>query len=31
VEKCMAVEITIAEMTGRQERDRRRTYWRFLF
>jgi len=31
VEKCMAVEITIAEMTGRQERDRRRTYWRSTF
>jgi nitroimidazol reductase NimA-like FMN-containing flavoprotein (pyridoxamine 5'-phosphate oxidase superfamily) len=28
VEQCMAVEITITEMTGRQERDRRRTYWR---
>jgi len=31
VEQCMAVEITIAEMTGRQERDRRRTYWRSTF
>ena len=31
VEGCLAVEITIDEMTGRQERDRRRTYWRFTF
>lgn len=31
VEQCMAVEITIAEMTGRQERDRHRTYWRSTF
>ena len=31
VEQCMAVEITIAEMTGRQERDRHRTYWRSAF
>ncbi len=31
VEQCMAVEITIAEMTGRQERDRHRTYWRTTF
>jgi uncharacterized protein len=31
VEQCMAVEITIAEMTGRQERDRHRTYWRASF
>ena len=28
VEQCMAVEITIAAMTGRRERDRHRTYWR---
>jgi nitroimidazol reductase NimA-like FMN-containing flavoprotein (pyridoxamine 5'-phosphate oxidase superfamily) len=31
VEQCMAVEITIAEMTGRQERERIRTYWRATF
>ena len=31
VEQCMAVEITIAEMTGRRERDRHRTYWRATF
>lgn len=31
VAQCMAVEITIAEMTGRRERDRHRTYWRAAF
>ena len=31
VEQCMAVEITVTEMTGRQERDRQRTYWRSIF
>jgi len=31
VEKCLAVEITIVEMTGRRERDRHRTYWRWTF
>jgi nitroimidazol reductase NimA-like FMN-containing flavoprotein (pyridoxamine 5'-phosphate oxidase superfamily) len=31
VEECMAVEITVAEMTGRRERARQRTYWRFVF
>jgi nitroimidazol reductase NimA-like FMN-containing flavoprotein (pyridoxamine 5'-phosphate oxidase superfamily) len=31
VEQCMAVEITINEMTGRRERDRHRTYWRSTF
>jgi uncharacterized protein len=31
VEQCMAVEVTITEMTGRQERDRKRTYWRATF
>lgn len=31
VEQCMAVEITITEMTGRRERDRQRTYWRSTF
>jgi nitroimidazol reductase NimA-like FMN-containing flavoprotein (pyridoxamine 5'-phosphate oxidase superfamily) len=31
VEKCATVEIVITEMTGRQERDRTLTYWRFAF
>ena len=31
VEKCLVVEITISEMTGRRERDRNRTYWRYSF
>ncbi len=31
VEKCLAVEIRVAEMTGRRERDRHRTYWRWTF
>ena len=31
VEQCMVFEITIAEMTGRRERDRQRTYWRAAF
>lgn len=31
VEKCLAVEITVAEMTGRQEVSRRGTYWRSHF
>jgi nitroimidazol reductase NimA-like FMN-containing flavoprotein (pyridoxamine 5'-phosphate oxidase superfamily) len=30
-ERCCAVEITIAEMTGRRERERQRTYWRHTF
>ena len=29
--KCCAVEIEITEMTGRQERERKRTYWRYRF
>jgi hypothetical protein len=29
--QCMAVEITLAGMTGRRERDRQRTYWRATF
>lgn len=29
--KCLAVEITITEMTARQERDKKRTYWRHRF
>ena len=28
---CNAVEITISEMTGRQERERERTCWRWKF
>lgn len=30
-EKCCAVEIKITEMTGRRERERERTYWRYGF
>ncbi len=29
--KCCAVEIRITEMTGRQERERKRTCWRYRF
>jgi len=29
--KCGAVEIVVSEMTGRRERDRTRTYWRYSF
>ena len=29
--KCCAVEIKIAEMTGRRERERERIYWRHTF
>ena len=29
--KCCAVEIQITEMTGRQEREGKRTYWRTSF
>jgi hypothetical protein len=28
---CCAVEIAITEMTGRRERERGRTYWRYTF
>ena len=28
VAQCMAVEITVTEMTGRRERGRQRTFWR---
>jgi nitroimidazol reductase NimA-like FMN-containing flavoprotein (pyridoxamine 5'-phosphate oxidase superfamily) len=28
---CCAVEIRITEMTGRRERERERTYWRYNF
>ncbi|MFI5341895.1 MAG: pyridoxamine 5'-phosphate oxidase family protein [Candidatus Methylomirabilales bacterium] len=31
VAQCMAVEITLAAMTGRRERDRHRTFWRSAF
>jgi nitroimidazol reductase NimA-like FMN-containing flavoprotein (pyridoxamine 5'-phosphate oxidase superfamily) len=30
-ERCCAVEIQIDEMTGRRERERKRTYWRYQF
>ena len=30
-EKCCAVEVQIAEMTGRREREHKRTYWRHCF
>ena len=29
--KCCAVEIKVTEMTGRRERERERTYWRYVF
>lgn len=29
--KCYAVEINITEMTGRQDREGKRTYWRYSF
>ncbi len=29
--KCCAVEIQVTEMTGRQERERKRTCWRYRF
>ena len=29
--RTAAVEITIKEMTGRQERDRETVYWRYVF
>ena len=31
VQNCGVVEIKILEMTGRRERDRKRTYWRYTF
>ncbi len=31
VMKCAVVEITLSEMTGRQERERKRTCWRWTF
>ena len=30
-EKCGAVEIVVSEMTGRRERERELTYWRYNF
>jgi nitroimidazol reductase NimA-like FMN-containing flavoprotein (pyridoxamine 5'-phosphate oxidase superfamily) len=30
-EGCCAVEIIVQDMTGRQERERKRTYWRYCF
>jgi nitroimidazol reductase NimA-like FMN-containing flavoprotein (pyridoxamine 5'-phosphate oxidase superfamily) len=29
--KCCAVEIKVAEMTGRQQRDGKHTYWKYSF
>ena len=29
--KCYAVEITITEMTGRQQQEKKHTYWRYRF
>ena len=31
VKSCGVVEIKVSEMTGRRERDRKRTYWRYTF
>jgi len=31
VQNCGVVEIKILEMTGRSERNRKRTYWRYTF
>ena len=31
VRNCGVVEIAISEMTGRQERERKRTCWRYVF
>jgi nitroimidazol reductase NimA-like FMN-containing flavoprotein (pyridoxamine 5'-phosphate oxidase superfamily) len=31
VKRCGAVEIVIREMTGRRERARQRTFWRYVF
>ncbi len=31
VQNCGVVEIKLLEMTGRRERDRKRTYWRYTF
>jgi nitroimidazol reductase NimA-like FMN-containing flavoprotein (pyridoxamine 5'-phosphate oxidase superfamily) len=29
--ECAAVEVRVSEMTGRRERARKRTYWRYTF
>ena len=29
--RCCAVEIRVLEMTGRRERQRERTYWKYRF
>jgi hypothetical protein len=31
VKNCGVVEIKISEMTGRRERERKRTCWRYVF
>ena len=31
VRKCCVVEITISEMTGRREKKKKRTHWRYVF
>ena len=31
IKNCGVVEITISEMTGRRERERKRTCWRYVF
>ncbi len=31
VKNCGVVEITVSEMTGRRERERKRTCWRYVF
>lgn len=31
VSNCCAVEIRVTEMTGRRERERKRTYWKYRF
>jgi nitroimidazol reductase NimA-like FMN-containing flavoprotein (pyridoxamine 5'-phosphate oxidase superfamily) len=31
VKNCGVVEIKVFEMTGRRERDRKKTYWRYTF
>jgi hypothetical protein len=31
VMKCCVVEISVSEMTGRQEREKKRTCWRYAF
>ena len=31
VKNCAVAEIAISEMTGRRERERKRTCWRYIF